>query len=118
MSKLTPKSKAARRVRRHARIRGKVKGSSERPRLAVFRSNRYVSAQVIDDGKRVTVASATSRGMKGKGMVEDAKMVGEKVAKAAVAKGVTKVVFDRGGFSYGGVIKALADGARGAGLSF
>jgi large subunit ribosomal protein L18 len=118
MSKLTPKTKKALRVRRHARIRAKIKGTSERPRLSVFRSNKYLYAQVIDDDASKTVASADSRGAKGKGMLADAKIVGAKIAKAAIGAGVTKVVFDRGGFSYAGVIKTLADSAREAGLQF
>ena len=118
MSKLTPKSKAELRKRRHRRIRARIIGTTERPRLAVFRSNKYVSAQIIDDEKQVTIASATSRGLKAKGMIEGAKLVGEKIAESVKPKGISRVVFDRGGFSYGGVIKALADAARGKGLDF
>jgi large subunit ribosomal protein L18 len=110
-------SKKEGRTRRHARIRAKVKGTSDRPRLAIFRSNRYISAQVIDDAKGVTLAAATSRGMKG-GMREVAVKVGADVAKAAKEKGVATVVFDRGGFNYGGTIEALAQGARDGGLAF
>ncbi len=110
-------SKKEGRIRRHARIRAKISGTAERPRLAVFRSNRYISAQMIDDAKGVTLAAATSRGMKG-GMREVAILVGSAIAKAAKEKGVTSVVFDRGGFTYGGTIEALAQGARDGGLSF
>ncbi len=105
------------RIRRHARIRSKVKGTEERPRLAVFRSNRYISVQMIDDTKSTTLAMATSKGMKG-GMSASAVKVGEEIAKLAKAKGITQVVFDRGGFSYTGTIAALAQGARDGGLTF
>lgn len=118
MSRLTPKSKSDKRTRRHKRIRGKVSGTAEVPRLSVFRSNKYVYAQLIDDDKAVTLASATSKGAKGKGMTADAELVGKNIAAAAKAKGVTKVVFDRGGFKYIGVIKTLADAAREGGLTF
>ncbi len=119
MSKLTPKTKAALRARRHRRVRGTVVGTEERPRLVVFRSNKYVYAQVIDDTKGKTLAAAAALGEKKKmSQMEQAKLVGAAVAKAAVAKGVTKVVFDRGGFTYGGRIAALADAARAAGLQF
>lgn len=110
-------SKKQGRTRRHARIRAKVSGTAERPRLAVFRSNRYISAQVIDDTKGITLASATSRGMKG-GMREVAAKVGAEVAKLMKEKGIATVVFDRGGFTYGGTIEALATGARDGGLTF
>jgi len=118
MSKLTPKTKADLRKRRHRRIRGKVSGTESVPRLSVFRSNRYISVQLINDDSGVTIASATSKGVKAKGMMEGAKAVGVDIAKKATAKGVTKVVFDRGGFTYAGVIRALADSAREGGLKF
>lgn len=118
MSKLTPKNKAELRARRHRRIRAKVKGSSERPRLSVFRSNKFLYAQLINDDARVTVASANSTDIKGKTMLEDAREVGTRIAKAALEKGVSAVVFDRGGFTYGGVIRTFADAAREAGLKF
>lgn len=117
MSRLTPKTKSELRVRRHKRIRGRVAGTESAPRLAVFRSNKYIYAQLINDDSATTIAAATSKGMKG-GMTEGAKAVGGKIAKDATAKGVTKVVFDRGGFKYIGVIKALADAAREGGLKF
>lgn len=110
-------SKKEQRKTRQRRIRAKLSGTAERPRLAVFRSNRYISAQVIDDTKGATIAAATSKGMKG-GMHEVAGKVGADIAKLAGAKGVKQVVFDRGGFTYGGTIKALADGAREGGLVF
>lgn len=118
MSKLTPKTKAGLRARRHRRVRGSVFGTEERPRLAVFRSNKYVYAQVINDEQGVTLAAASGLGGKKLSQLEQAKLVGAAVAKAAQAQGVTKVVFDRGGFTYGGRIKALADAAREAGLQF
>jgi large subunit ribosomal protein L18 len=109
--------KHAKRAVRHNRIRAKVTGTSERPRLAIYKSNRFVYAQLIDDTKGVTLASADSRSTKGT-MTEGAVAVGATIAKAAVAKGVTAVVFDRGGFKYQGLIAALADSARGNGLTF
>lgn len=118
MSKLTPKTKAGLRARRHRRVRGRVIGTEERPRLVVFRSNKYVYAQVINDAVGATLAAASTLGGKKMSQMEQAKLVGVAIAKAAVAKGVTKVVFDRGGFTYGGRIKALADAAREGGLQF
>ncbi len=118
MSKLTPKTKKGLRARRHRRIRAHVKGTATCPRLAVFRSNKYLYAQLIDDDKNVTIANASSMDVKGKTMMEDAKIVGERIAVAAVAKGIEKVVFDRGGFTFTGRIKALAEAARAGGLKF
>lgn len=118
MSKLTPKTKNALRERRHRRIRGRISGTVGRPRLAIFRSNKYIYAQLIDDDKGITLASASSKDIKGKVMIEDARVVGERIAKAGIEKGVTKVVFDRGGFTYSARIKALADAARAGGLEF
>ena len=110
------------RRRIHTRIRRKVKGSQERPRLAVFRSLNHIYAQVIDDRKGHTVASASSGGKKSGvgngGNLAGAKEVGKLIAERAKAKGVKKVVFDRGGYLYHGRIKALADAAREAGLEF
>ena len=111
-------SKSALRTRRHIRIRARVSGTSERPRLAVFRSNRYIYAQLIDDTKGVTLVSADSRDMKGTSARERATEVGKVIASAAKKKGVELAVFDRGGFQYQGVIASLADGAREGGLSF
>ncbi|MES2014588.1 MAG: 50S ribosomal protein L18 [Patescibacteria group bacterium] len=118
MSKLTPKTKSALRERRHRRIRAKVKGTASCPRLAIFRSNKYLYAQVIDDDSASTLASASSMDVKGKTMMEDAKIVGERVAAAAVAKGIKKVVFDRAGFTFTGRVRALAEAARAGGLEF
>jgi large subunit ribosomal protein L18 len=118
MSKLTPRTKNELRERRHRRIRAKINGTEKAPRLAVFRSNRYITAQLINDDAGVTLASATSKGVKAKGMMAGAEAVGKAIAEAAKAKGVTKVVFDRGGFTYAGVIRTLADAARAGGLAF
>jgi large subunit ribosomal protein L18 len=114
--------RGAARRKRHTRIRLHLAGTGERPRLAVFRSNTQIYAQVIDDTVGRTLASASSleaslRGASGT-KVERAAKVGELVAERAKAAGITKVVFDRAGFRYHGRIKALADGARGSGLDF
>jgi large subunit ribosomal protein L18 len=109
------------RIRRHSRVRKYVRGSSERPRLAVFRSNRHISVQVIDDysGRTLAAASTVSGGIDGStGGVEAAKQIGKLVAERAKAAGVEKVVFDRGGNLYHGRVAALADAAREAGLEF
>jgi large subunit ribosomal protein L18 len=112
------------RVRRHSRLRKRVAGSPERPRLNVFRSNQHIYAQVIDDVAGSTLAAASSNekgwaeGDDSKTKTEQAQIVGRLVAERAVSAGVTKVVFDRGGFKYHGRIKALADAAREAGLNF
>lgn len=111
------KTKKDLRERRHRRVRGTVYGTEAKPRLAVFRSNAQIYAQVINDDASSTVASASSLKEKGS-MTEKAQAVGKAVADAAKAKGVSKVVFDRGGFKYTGSIKALADAAREAGLKF
>lgn len=114
----TTTAKTYKRTRRHARIRARVIGTAARPRLAVFRSNRAIYAQLIDDEQGLTLAAADSRKEKGATARERATAVGTTLAGAAKAKGVEKVVFDRGGFQYQGVIAALADGARAAGLIF
>ena len=110
--------KKEKRDRRHKRIRSRVFGTSEMPRLSVFKSNKHISAQIIDDISGKTLASSHSRDVKGKTMTEKSKLVGEAVATKAKVKGVSKIVFDRGGFIYIGNVKALADGARNAGLIF
>ena len=116
--------KNAKRLQRHKRVRRKVFGTPQRPRLCVFRSSNNVYAQIIDDTNRVTLVAASSLDEAVKGAVnhtgnkEAAKMVGEMVAKKAVEKGITEVVFDRGGYIYHGRIKELAEGAREAGLKF
>jgi len=108
------------RKRIHARIREKVAGTTERPRLNVYRSLNHIYAQVIDDQKGETLVSASSLALKLKtgGNVATAKEIGKAVAEKAVAKGIKRVVFDRGGYLYHGRIKALADAAREAGLEF
>jgi large subunit ribosomal protein L18 len=109
MSRLTPKTNKELRARRHKRIRAKVVGSAEKPRLALFRSNRALYVQVIDDATGHTLASAKG---------DDAVAVGTMIAEKAKAKGISAVVFDRAGFRYTGSVKALADAARAAGLTF
>ncbi len=110
------------RVRRHRRVRKKVHGTADRPRLAIFRSNKHISAQVIDDATGRTLASASSlegelRSARG-GNVAAAGRVGELLASRASAAGITQVVFDRGGFRYHGRVATLADAARKSGLEF
>ncbi|MCI0619977.1 50S ribosomal protein L18 [Candidatus Wolfebacteria bacterium] len=109
--------KTARRVRRHKRVRSTVKGTASRPRLAVFRSNKYTYAQLIDDVAEKTLIAANSRGASGKTELERAKEVGAVLAKRALEKKITEAVFDRGGFLYAGRVKAVAEGARGEGLT-
>ena len=109
------------RMRIHERIRHKMKGTAERPRLAVFRSNKNITVQVIDDraGRTLAAASSTEAAFTGAtGNIETAKKVGKVVAERAKAAGVDQVVFDRGGFLYHGRVAALADAAREAGLEF
>lgn len=112
-----PKNKQELRTRRHIRIRARVSGTAERPRLAIYRSNRYISAQLIDDVARTTLAAAHGRECKGAASLQ-AKAVGETVAKRAKELGVTRVVFDRGGYRYAGQVRTLADAAREGGLTF
>lgn len=111
-------SKITNRIRRRNRIRSKISGTEEMPRLSVFKSNTSISAQIIDDASGKTLASAHSREVKGKSMMEKSALVGKKIAEVAKAKKIEKVVFDRGGFIYTGNVKALADGAREGGLKF
>ena len=116
--------KNAKRLQRHKRVRRKVFGTPQRPRLCVFRSSNNIYAQIIDDTNRVTLVAASSLEADVKGAVnhtgnkEAAKLVGQLVAKKAVEKGITEVVFDRGGYLYHGRIKELAEAAREAGLKF
>lgn len=116
MNKL-PTNKTQKRARRHSRVRAKIAGTAERPRLAIFKSNRFVSAQVIDDTKGVTLAQAHGREFKGAQSVQ-AVAIGKEIAKRAKEKGIDAVVFDRGGYAYTAQIKALADAAREGGLTF
>ena len=112
------------RKKRHYRLRNHLSGTTDRPRLAVFRSNKHIYAQVIDDVQRTTVAASSTMeqsvagGLKSTSNVEAAKAVGADVAKKAIDKGISSVVFDRGGFLFHGRVKALADAAREAGLKF
>jgi len=110
--------KTEKRQRRHRRIRAKISGTALRPRLSVFRSNKAVYGQIIDDEKSMTLVSASSLRVKGKGSLEKAKAVGKSIAERAKEKHIERVVFDRGGYLYAGAIKALADGAREGGLTF
>ena len=117
-------NRAEARIRRHARVRKNLAGTADRPRLSIFRSLSGIYAQVIDDAQGATLVSASSVDkdlrdeLKGKNKSEQAKLVGEAVAKRAKSKGIEAVVFDRGGFRYTGRVKALADGARAGGLQF
>ena len=107
------------RAKRHRRVRKKVVGTAERPRLAVYRSNRHIYAQVIDDFAGKTLAAASTLAVEGKGEpTEQAKAVGQKLAEAAKAAGIKQVTFDRGGFMYHGRVQAVAEGAREGGLEF
>ena len=112
------------RIRRHERVRSKVEGTSDRPRLSVFRSLNHIYAQVIDDSKGLTLAAASTIDpeitgeLEGKAKKTQAELVGQVVAKRALEKGVQEVVFDRGGYKYIGRVQALADAARKEGLKF
>ena len=117
-------SRNARRLKRHQRVRNKVFGTPERPRMCVFRSAKNISVQIIDDTKGHTLVAASSNDKDLKGQIayggnkDAAKVVGEAVAKKALAAGIETVSFDRGGYLYHGRVKELADGAREAGLKF
>lgn len=104
--------------RRHKRIRARIIGTSEVPRLSVHKSNRYIFVQLIDDSLKSTIVALSSAKIKGKTFVERSRETGKQLAKAAEVKKINKVVFDRGGFKYAGRIKALAEGAREGGLKF
>jgi large subunit ribosomal protein L18 len=118
------KERRVARQKRQVRVRRKVQGSQERPRLCIFRSARHIYAQIIEDTTGTTLVSVStvvkdvSGDLKVCGNVEAAKLVGKKIAERALAKNITQVVFDRNGFLYHGRVKALADAAREAGLSF
>ncbi len=117
-------SKKDKRLKRHARVRNHLVGTPERPRLAVYRSNKNISCQIIDDVNHTTLVAASTLDKELKAEVEyggnkeAAKKVGEAIAKRALAKGIETVCFDRGGFLYHGRVKELADGAREGGLKF
>lgn len=118
------KEKTARRNKIKGRIRSTVKGTAERPRLAIFKSNKHIYLQLINDDAAVTVLAVSTKtasllpDLKGKAGVESAKIVGENIAKAAVDQGIKRVVYDRSGYKYHGIVKAAADGAREGGLDF
>jgi large subunit ribosomal protein L18 len=111
MSSLTKKQM---RVRRHLRVRNKVRGSSERPRMSIFKSNSKIEVQFVDDDKNITLLGISSSAKN----LEAARNIGAKAAELALSKGINEVIFDRGGFSFGQNLKALADSAREAGLKF
>jgi large subunit ribosomal protein L18 len=121
---ISKENKKQKRVIRHFRVRNKVSGTSERPRLCINRSLKHVSAQIIDDAQGITLVSASTvekelaKQVQGKTKQEKALFIGETIAKRAQEKGITTVVFDRAGYVYTGVVKQLADGARNAGLVF
>lgn len=121
---MAEKSRSEARIRRHARVRKHVSGTLERPRLNVFRALSHIYVQVIDDEAGNTLVSASTMDQElrakfeGKNKTEQAKLVGQAIAERAKAKGIVKVVFDRGGYQYFGRVKALADGAREGGLEF
>ena len=117
---MTVKTKPQARLRRRRRVRAKVRGTAERPRLSVFRSNRGIGAQLIDDvaGHTVAAVNWTEGDLKSLKSMEQATKAGELLAERAKAAGVESVVFDRGGYRYHGRVKALADGAREGGLKF
>lgn len=118
------KSRNSARLRRHARVRSKISGSAEQPRLNVFRSLTEIYAQLIDDQSGNTLASASTvdkdlrTKVEGKAKTEQARLVGEALAERAKEKGIESIVFDRGGYRYNGRVKALAEGAREGGLQF
>lgn len=117
---MATRSRADLRVARHERLRKHLGGTPERPRLAVFRSLKHISAQIIDDSTGTTLVAASSleKELKVTGNADGAKAIGEAIAKRAKEKGIDKVVFDRGGFQYHGRVAKLADGAREGGLEF
>ena len=121
---MSQKTRESSRQQRHARVRAKVKGTADRPRLNVYRSLRHIFVQVIDDeaGRTLAAVSTAEAGLRpqlaGKKKTEQAQAVGAEIAERAKAKGITRVVFDRGGYKYHGRVKALAEAARAAGLEF
>jgi len=110
------KAKARAKVKR--RIRKNIFGSTEKPRMSVFRSNKQIYAQIIDDDKNITIASSSDLGSKGKTKMTRATEVGEALAKVASGKKISEIVFDRGGFTYAGRVKALAEALRAGGIKF
>lgn len=112
------KNKKEKRKTRHYTIRQKVKGNDLRPRLSVFRSNKHIHAQIVNDQEGKTLAWASDKKLSSKNKIERAKETGKELAKGALKKNIKKVVFDRSGYKYHGRVKALAEGAREGGLSF
>ncbi|HAZ16400.1 MAG: 50S ribosomal protein L18 [Candidatus Jacksonbacteria bacterium RIFCSPLOWO2_02_FULL_43_9] len=106
------------RIRRHARIRTRIQGTSERPRLSIFRSARHIVAQLVDDVNGITIASSSTLGLKKGTKLEQAEMVGKEIAQKAQEKKIITIVCDRGGYAYHGRVKAVAEAARSAGLEF
>lgn len=117
MSKIS-KLKAEKRSRRKGRIRSKVSGTFERPRLSVFKSNKFLYAQFIDDDSGKTLVSGSTKEIESGSELEKAKKLGKTLAEEALSKKISKIVFDRGGYLYTGKVKAFADSAREGGLSF
>jgi large subunit ribosomal protein L18 len=117
---MTVKTAPARRLRRRRRVRAKVNGTAERPRISVFRSNRGIAAQLVDDeaGRTLAAVNWTEPELRELGAMDQAKRAGELLAERATALGVESAVFDRGGYQYHGRVQALADGARSGGLTF
>lgn len=115
MSRSTPQQK---RIRSKRKIRASISGTAVRPRLSVFRSNKFVYAQLIDDSANITLLSSSDTAKKSGTKVDGAVAAGTELAKKAIAKGITTAVFDRNGFRYAGRVKAFADAARAAGLEF
>ena len=117
---MAKQTKKEQRVARHVRLRKRLEGVAARPRLAVFRSLKHISAQIIDDDQGVTIASASSleKTLKAAGNADGAKLVGAAIAERAKSKGIKQVVFDRGGYQYHGRVASLAEGAREAGVEF
>lgn len=111
-------TKVEKRIRRHKRIRSKIHGTASRPRLAVFKSNRYLYAQLINDDLGVTILSANSKVADGKTFSEKAISTGKNIAKLSKEKNIEEIVFDRGGFLYSGMIKTFANAVREGGLKF
>lgn len=111
-------TKTTKRIRRHARVRSQISGTATRPRLAVYRSNKYLSAQLIDDVAEKTLVAVSSKTASGKTFTDRATEAGKEMATKAQKAGITDVLFDRGGFRYTGRVAAFADGARDGGLNF
>ena len=113
-----PKTREQYRHRRHLRVRKKVSGTTERPRLVIFRSLKHITAQIVDDVTRKTILTVSSTGLEAGKKTEKSLEVGKRIAARAKEAGITKVVFDRAGYKYHGRVKAVADGAREGGLEF